>query len=159
MPITSVANLKINLKHKERLLCLDLGRKTIGLAISDISCTIATPLCTIIRTKFKEDVKKLFTIIDLRYVNGLIVGLPVNMNGIEGSSCQSVRQFVTNLLNFRELHIAFWDERLSTIAVTRTLLEADVSRLRRHKVIDKIAATYIMQGALDYIQAVTNSSI
>jgi putative Holliday junction resolvase len=149
MPILSAADLKASLGRDQRLLGLDLGSKTIGLALSDVSRTIATPLLTISRTKFTKDIKELFDVVDSKDVAGLIIGLPVSMDGTEGPRCQSVRQFATNLLALRDLPIAFWDERLSTAAVTRTLLEADTSRRRRAEVVDKMAAAYILQGALD----------
>ncbi|PKU21619.1 Holliday junction resolvase RuvX [Telmatospirillum siberiense] len=149
MPILSAADLKAGLGRDQRLLGLDLGSKTIGLALSDVSRTIATPLLTIARTKFTKDVKELFQIIDSKDVFGLVIGLPVSMDGQEGPRCQSVRQFATSLLALRDLPVAFWDERLSTAAVTRTLLEADTSRKRRAEVVDKMAAAYILQGALD----------
>lgn len=149
MSVLSAADLKAGLGRDQRLLGLDLGSKTIGLALSDVSRTIATPLLTITRTKFTKDAKELFQIIEEKDVFGLIIGLPVSMDGQEGPRCQSVRQFATSLLALRDLPIAFWDERLSTAAVTRTLLEADTSRKRRAEVVDKMAAAYILQGALD----------
>lgn len=149
MPVLSAADLKALLSRDQRLLGLDLGSKTIGLALSDVSRTIATPLLTIARTKFTKDVKELFAIVDSKDVAGLVIGLPVSMDGTEGPRCQSVRQFATSLLALRDLPIAFWDERLSTAAVTRTLLEADATRKRRAEVVDKMAAAYILQGALD----------
>ena len=149
MPVLPAAELKAQLGRDQRLLGLDLGSKTIGLALSDVSRTVATPLLTIARTKFTKDIKELFDIVDSKDVAGLVLGLPVSMDGTEGPRCQSVRQFATNLLALRDLPIAFWDERLSTAAVTRTLLEADTSRKRRAEVVDKMAAAYILQGALD----------
>jgi putative Holliday junction resolvase len=149
MPVLPAAELKAQLGRDQRLLGLDLGSKTIGLALSDVSRTVATPLLTIARTKFTKDAKELFDIVDSKDVAGLVLGLPVSMDGTEGPRCQSVRQFATNLLALRDLPIAFWDERLSTAAVTRTLLEADTSRKRRAEVVDKMAAAYILQGALD----------
>lgn len=149
MPLFSPTELKSLLTRDQRLLGLDLGTKTIGLALSDLSRTVATPLHTIARTKFTKDVQELFGVIDKHGVGGLVIGLPVSMDGTEGPRCQSVRQFATNLLALRDLPVAFWDERLSTAAVTRTLLEADASRKRRAEVVDKMAAAYILQGALD----------
>jgi putative Holliday junction resolvase len=149
MPILPPPALLPLLGRDQRLLGLDVGSKTIGLALSDVSRTVATPLLTIARTKFTIDVKKLFELIDSRDVGALIVGLPISLDGSEGPACQSVRQFAANLLALRDLPLAFWDERLSTAAVTRTLLEADASRKRRAEVIDKMAAAYILQGALD----------
>ncbi len=149
MPVLSAADLKASLGRDRRLLGLDLGSKTIGLALSDVSRTIATPLLTISRTKFTKDARQLFEIVDSKDVSGLVIGLPVSMDGTEGPRCQSVRQFAASLLALRDIPVAFWDERLSTAAVTRTLLEADASRRRRAEVVDKMAAAYILQGALD----------
>ena len=137
------------LTRDQRLMGLDLGTKTIGLALSDVSRSIATPFDTIRRTKFGQDAARLLEILDRHDVAGLVVGLPVEMDGNEGSRCQSTRAFVANLLRLRDLPVCFWDERLSTAAVTRTLLEADSSRRRRAEVVDKMAAAYILQGALD----------
>ena len=150
MPIVSITELKANLKPSQCLLGIDLGSTTIGMAVSDTSLTIASPLDTLKRGKFKDDSVKLFALIKERYVGGIVLGLPINMNGREGPRCQATRQFAKNLLAVIELPIAFWDERLSTAAVERVLInEADMSRKRRSEVIDKIAAAYILQGALD----------
>ncbi len=149
MPILAASALKTSLKRDLRLLGLDVGSKTVGLALSDVSRTIATPHSTIARTKFTKDALALFAIVDSMGVGGLVVGLPISMDGSEGPRCQSVRQFAANLLALRDLPLAFWDERLSTAAVTRTLLEADASRQRRAELVDKLAAAYILQGALD----------
>ncbi len=151
MAVVPALELKQRLAREQRLLGLDLGSKTIGLALSDVGRVIATPLLTIAHTKFTQDVKTLFQIIDREGVGGLVIGLPVSMDGTEGPRCQSVRQFAANLLALRDLPVAFWDERWSTAAVTRTLLEADTSRRRRAEVVDKMAAAYILQGALDAI--------
>jgi putative Holliday junction resolvase len=132
-----------------RLLGLDLGTKTIGLALSDLERQIATPLETIRRVKFGLDAAALLKIAEKHAVAGLIVGLPLNMDGSEGPRVQSTRAFVRNLVPLTPLPIAFWDERMSTMAVTRTLLDADASRAKRAAVVDKMAAAYILQGALD----------
>ncbi|MDP3409663.1 Holliday junction resolvase RuvX [Bosea sp. (in: a-proteobacteria)] len=132
-----------------RLLGLDLGTKTIGLALSDVERQIATPLETIRRVKFSLDAVALLKIAEKHAVAGLIIGLPLNMDGTEGPRVQSTRAFVRNLVPLTNLPIAFWDERLSTMAVTRTLLDADASRAKRAAVVDKMAAAYILQGALD----------
>jgi putative Holliday junction resolvase len=132
-----------------RLLGLDLGEKTIGLALSDVKRTIASPLETLPRTKFKADSEKLLGLAAKLGAGGLIIGLPKNMDGSEGPSAQSARAFARNLAPLTDLLICFWDERLSTAAVERTLIEADASRKRRDALIDKIAAAYILQGALD----------
>jgi putative Holliday junction resolvase len=149
MPILSPAELLSSLSRDQRLLGLDLGSKTIGLALSDVSRTIATPYDTIRRTKFTKDAEELLAVVDKQGVGGLVLGLPVEMDGFEGPRCQSVRSFAANLARLRDMPIAYWDERLSTSAVTRTLLEADSSRKRRAEVVDKMAAAYILQGLLD----------
>jgi len=132
-----------------RLLGLDLGSKTIGMAMSDATRFIASPLSTIARTKFTKDAEILLAAVDKHEIAGLVMGWPVSMDGTEGPRCQSTTQFARNLLALRDLPILLWDERLSTAAVTRTLLEADSSRKRRAEVVDKMAAAYILQGALD----------
>lgn len=152
MPIRNPAELAALLGRNQRLLGLDVGTKTIGLALSDVSLTIATPFDTIRRTKFTQDAKELMQVVDRQDVGGLVIGLPISMDGSEGPRCQSTRQFAANLLALRDLPVAFWDERLSTAAVTRTLLEADASRRRRAEVVDKMAAAYILQGALDALR-------
>ncbi len=135
--------------RNQRLLGLDVGTKTIGLALSDVLRSIASPFDTLRRGKFAADAKILLAIAAKHEVGGLVVGLPLEMDGREGPRCQSVRQFAANLLKLEDMPIAFWDERLSTAAVTRTLLEADASRKRRGEVVDKMAAAYILQGFLD----------
>ncbi len=132
-----------------RLLGLDLGTKTIGLALSDVNWTIATPLETIKRVKFTPDVEALLGLAAKHDAGALVIGLPKNMDGTEGPRAQSTRSFVRNLLPKTALPIVFWDERMSTAAVTRTLLEADASRARRAELVDKMAAAYILQGFLD----------
>ena len=149
MPILAVAELPGALAPRQRLLGLDVGEKTIGLAISDSDFKVAAPVDTIRRTKFAADAARLAQVIAERAVGGLIIGLPINMDGSEGPRCQSVRQFAANLLQRIALPIAFWDERLSTAAVTRAMLEADLSRAKRARAVDKMAAAYILQGALD----------
>ncbi|MCC7268326.1 MAG: Holliday junction resolvase RuvX [Caulobacteraceae bacterium] len=129
---------------------LDLGEKTIGVAVSDITRAIASPVLLIRKTKFTQDVEALFALMDQRGAAGLVIGLPVNMDGTEGPRCQSARAFGRNLLRLRDLPIAFWDERMSTLAVNRMLIdEADVTRARRGELVDKAAAAWILQGALD----------
>lgn len=139
----------LTLPDHARLLGLDLGTKTIGLALSDVERQIATPLETIKRVKFGLDAAALLKIAEKHAVAGLIIGLPLNMDGSEGPRVQSTRAFIRNLAPLTSLPIAFWDERLSTMAVTRTLLDADASRAKRAAVVDKMAAAYILQGALD----------
>jgi putative Holliday junction resolvase len=136
-------------EKKGRFLGCDLGEKTIGLALSDINRKIASPFQVIHRTQWKKDVEILLKIIAEHRIVGIVVGFPLNMNGTEGPRCQSTRQFVVNLLTVIDLPFCLWDERLSTAAVTRTLVEADLSRAKRKKVVDKVAASYILQGFLD----------
>jgi len=128
---------------------LDLGTVTIGVAVSDSMRSIATPLETIKRKKFGVDAAKLLTITTDRLIQGLVLGLPMNMDGSEGPRCQATRAFARNLEKLTPLPITFWDERLSTVAAERALLEADTSRKRRSEVIDHVAAGYILQGMLD----------
>ncbi len=150
MAVLELAQISDILETGDRLLGLDLGTKTIGLALSDVTLTIASPLETIRRVKFTLDVEKLESLIDEHEDGGLDLGLPVSMDGTEGPRCQSTRQFATNLLERRNIPLAFWDERLSTAAVERILVgEADMTRKRRAQVVDKAAAAYILQGALD----------
>ena len=138
----------------QALIGLDLGEKTIGVAVSDSFQSVATPLETVRRKKFGLDAARLAEIIAERRIGGLVLGLPRNMDGSEGPRVQSTRQFAANLLVRTEIPIAFWDERLSTAAVERVLItEADLSRRKRAKVVDKMAASYILQGAIDLIAA------
>jgi putative holliday junction resolvase len=128
---------------------LDLGEKTIGVAVSDLTLSVATPLLTIRRSKFTLDAAELLAVATARNLGGLVLGLPRNMDGTEGPRCQSTRAFARNLRGLTDLPISFWDERLSTVAAERALLEADTSRKRRKEVIDHVAAGYILQGMLD----------
>ncbi len=128
---------------------LDLGDKTIGVAVSDGMLSVATPLLTVRRKKFGLDADALIAVFDERQIAGIILGLPRNMDGSEGPRCQSTRAFARNLSGRVDLPITFWDERLSTVAAERALLEADTSRRRRAEVIDHVAAAVILQGALD----------
>ncbi len=128
---------------------LDYGEKTIGVAVSDALRQVASPLETIRRKKFSADAARLQEIIAARAIGGLVLGLPRNMDGSEGPRCQSTRAFARNLARLIDLPITFWDERLSTVAAERALLEADTSRARRAEVIDHVAAGVILQGALD----------
>jgi putative holliday junction resolvase len=137
------------LAPRARLLGIDLGTKTIGLALSDVERRIATPLETIKRVKFTPDVERIRALIDRYEVGGLVFGLPLNMDGTEGPRSQATRAFVRNLKPLVPLPVLFWDERMSTMVVTRTLLEADASRAKRAGAVDKMAAAYILQGALD----------
>jgi putative Holliday junction resolvase len=128
---------------------LDLGTKTIGVAVSDNFLTVATPLETVKRKKFGVDAARLLDIAAERDLGGFVLGLPRNMDGSEGPRCQSTRAFARNLSRMTDLPIGFWDERLSTVAAERALLEADTSRARRAEVIDHVAAGYILQGVMD----------
>ncbi len=128
---------------------LDLGTKTIGVAVSDRMMSVATPLETIKRKKFTLDAEALLDILKKRDIGAIVLGLPRNMDGTEGPRCQSTRAFARNFDRLWEGTITFWDERLSTVAAERALLEADTSRKRRSEVIDHVAASYILQGALD----------
>ena len=150
MAVTEMAALQ--LAPGLRLLGLDLGEKTIGVALSDRLLTVATPMQTLKRGKFTADAARLDIIISEQGVGGLVVGLPLNMDGTDGPSAQSARAFGRNWVNHSPLPLVFQDERLSTSAVTRTLVEADTSRKRRAEVVDKMAAAYILQIALDRLR-------
>ena len=128
---------------------LDLGEKTIGVALSDLRRSVATPIEVIRRSKFTEDAARLLSLLGARGAAGIVLGLPLNMDGSEGPRVQSTRAFARNLVRLTDLPVTYWDERLSTVAATRALLEADTSRKRRSEVIDQVAAGYILQGALD----------
>ncbi|MGH6739087.1 MAG: Holliday junction resolvase RuvX [Bradyrhizobium sp.] len=151
-PVIAIEDLPALLPKDARLLGLDVGTKTVGLALSDVSRSIATPFDTIRRTKFTADAKIIRHIIEANKVGALIIGLPFNLDGSEGPRAQSTRAFARNLGSLIEVPIAFWDERLSTAAVERHLLEADATRKRRAEVIDRMAAAYILQGALDRLR-------
>jgi len=136
-----------------RLAGLDLGTKTIGVAVSDPGQAIASPVTTIRRVKFGKDAAALLELCTKEKIGGLVLGLPVNMDGTEGPRCQATRAFARNLKPLTELPIAFWDERMSTMAVERAMIEADLSRAKRAERIDAAAAAYILQGALDRLSA------
>jgi putative holliday junction resolvase len=148
----SLETLAPGLAKGARLLGVDLGEKTIGLALSDVGRSIATPLETIRRSKFTPDAERIRALAARFEIGAIVVGLPLNMDGSEGPRAQATRAFVRNLARLLGLPIVFWDERLSTAAVTRTLLDADASRARRGEVVDKMAAAYILQGALDRLR-------
>lgn len=152
MSILDLSVFKMAVQPRTRLLGLDLGEKTIGLALSDILLTVATPMQTLKRGKFTADAAKLDAIIAEQGVGGLVIGLPLNMDGSDGPAAQSARAFARNFAARSDTPIALCDERLSTAAVTRTLLEADTSRARRSAVVDKMAAAFILQGALDRLR-------
>jgi len=148
-PPFPIEELPSKLQPGVRLLGFDLGTKTIGLALSDVTRVIATPYETVRRTKFTADAKTVAAIAAKEGVGGLVIGLPLNLDGSEGPRAQATRAFARNLAPHLKLPMAFWDERLSTAAVERHLIEADASRKRRAEVIDRMAAAYILQGALD----------
>ncbi len=152
MTITAIHNLKTEKTGKNRLLGIDLGDKTLGLCLSDVTWSIATPLETLRRSSLETDLEQLKGVIVKHNVAGIVIGLPINMNGTEGPQAEKVRKFVEKILETMDLPILLWDERLSTTAVTRTLLEADVSRKRRTQVVDKMAASFILQGVLDALR-------
>jgi len=141
------------LAARARLMGLDLGTKTIGLALSDVERRIATPLETIKRVKFTPDVSRIKDLVERYEVGGLVFGLPLNMDGTEGPRSQATRAFVRNLKPLLPLPVLYWDERMSTMVVTRTLLDADASRAKRADAVDKMAAAYILQGAIDALAA------
>ena len=149
MIFDDIADFAAALPPMRALIGLDLGEKTIGVAVSDGMLSVATPLETIRRTKFTQDAARLQDIIAERRIGGLILGLPRNMDGSEGPRCQSTRAFARNFDRLGDLPIGFWDERLSTVAAEKALLEADTTRKRRAEVIDHVAASYILQGLLD----------
>lgn len=151
MPVLDILDLPAALPPYSPLFGLDLGEKTIGVAVSDPARAIASPLELIRKTKFTDDAHRLFALMKDRGGKGLVLGLPLNMDGTEGPRCQSSRAFARNLLRLDDsLAIAFWDERLSTVAVQRMMTaEQDLTRARRAELVDKTAAAYILQGALD----------
>ena len=145
-------HIKSFLKKNQRILGLDVGSKTIGLSISDVTRIIASALKTIKRNQFSENLKDLEKIIIEKNIGDIIIGLPINMDGTEGRRCQSTRQFSSNLSKSIKVPLGYWDERLSTVAVEKILIrEVDMSRKRRSKIVDKAAATFILQGALDFL--------
>ena len=151
----TVEELHADLPPLTALMGLDLGDRTIGVAVSDRVRSVATPLETVRRKKFGVDADRLIALLNEREIGGVVLGLPRNMDGTEGPRCQSTRAFARNLTRlpaFNDLPITFWDERLSTVAAERALLEADTSRRRRAEVIDHVAAGYILQGALDRLR-------
>lgn len=150
MTIRKPADLARDLARDARVLGLDLGTRTIGLALSDTRRMIATPYETVKRTKLKADLARIRTIVDKEGIGAFLLGLPINMDGSEGPRCQATRQFAADLIKEIPLPLAFWDERLSTFAAEELLIEADMSRKRRKDVIDKVAAAIILQGYLDF---------
>jgi putative Holliday junction resolvase len=150
--ITAIEDLPPLLAREARLLGLDVGTKTIGLALSDVTRSVATPYDTIRRTKFTADAKTIREVVEKNQVGALVIGLPLNLDGSEGPRAQSTRAFARNLAPHVEVPMVFWDERLSTAAVERHLIEADASRKRRAEVVDRMAAAYILQGALERLR-------
>ena len=157
MAVVDLTELPALLPRYSALIGLDLGEKTIGVAVSDVTRMVGSPLELIRKTKFTAEANRLFALIDERDVGAIVIGLPVNMDGTEGTRCQSNRAFARNLLRLRDIPIAFWDERMSTMAVNRVLVEeADVTRARRAELVDKMAAAWILQGALDRLSALAD---
>jgi putative holliday junction resolvase len=151
MILADPAELRTAVPAGLRLMGLDVGTKTIGLALSDSRRIIASPLDTIRRRRFRDDMAKLFALIDQHRVGGLVIGLPLTLAGGDGPRTQSVRQFARNLVALRDLPVALWDERLSTAAVEREMIAADLTRKRRGEIVDRVAAAYILQGCLDFL--------
>jgi putative holliday junction resolvase len=155
MPVLDLLKLPAAIPASTPLVGLDLGERTIGVAVSDVTRSFASPLALIRKRKFTQEAAELFALMKDRGATGLVIGLPLNMDGSEGPRCQSNRAFARNLLRLQgDLAIAFWDERLSTVAVERTLIgKLDLSRAKRAEVIDRAAAAYILQGALDRLRS------
>jgi putative holliday junction resolvase len=151
-PLIAIEDLPQLLAPEARLLGLDVGTKTVGMALSDVTRSIATPYDTVRRTKFTADAKTIRDAVETNGVGALVIGLPLHLDGSEGRRAQSTRAFARNLAAHVEVPMVFWDERLSTAAVERHLIEADASRKRRTEVIDRMAAAYILQGALDRLK-------
>jgi putative Holliday junction resolvase len=149
--LSNPSELRDSVPAGARLMGLDVGTKTIGLALSDTRRIIATPLETIRRRRFSEDMARLSALIDTHGVGGLVIGLPLTLAGTDGPRTQSTRQFTRNLLAIRDLPVVLWDERLSTAAVTREMIAADLTRKRRGAIVDRVAAAYILQGCLDFL--------
>ena len=150
--IVELEDLAPRLGRLDRLLGLDLGTKTIGVAVSDVERRLATPVSTIQRTRFKRDAAVLLAICDTLLPVAVVIGLPLNMDGTAGPRVQATRAFIRNMAALTPLSFVFWDERLSTAAVTRSLIEQDASRAKRAAVVDRMAAAYILQGALDRLR-------
>ncbi len=153
MAICELSELNRRLAAEARLMGLDLGAKTIGVAISDVSRTIATARTTLRRTKLTRDIETLRALIADEGIGGIVVGLPVNMDGSEGPRAQSARDTAARLADGLGLPVALWDERWSTVAAERAMLDADLSRRKRARKVDQVAAAYILQGALDRLRA------
>jgi len=153
MPVVDLLQLPALLPRHAPVVGLDLGEKTIGVAVSDASRSIASPMELIRKTKFTDDAAILFKLMESRDARAIVIGLPINMDGTEGARAQASRAFARNVLRLKDLPVAFWDERMSSMAINRMLIgEADVSRARRAEVVDKAAAAWILQGALDRLR-------
>jgi putative Holliday junction resolvase len=155
--LITIEDLLERLPPRARLLGIDLGTKTIGVAVSDLERSIATPVETIRREKFTVDAAHLLGIVRHQQAAAIVIGLPLNMDGSEGPRVQSTRAFVRNCAPLTDIPFVYWDERLSTAAVTRTLIEQDASRAKRAQVVDRMAAAYILQGALDRLGYLSRS--
>lgn len=158
MSVKSLEELAADLPEGSVLAGLDLGTKTIGIAVSDLGLSLATPREVLRRTRFTKDAEKLLEFLKAERVGGCIIGLPVNMDGSQGPRAQATRAFVRNLETLTDLDFAFWDERLSTVAAERALLEMDVSRKKRAQRIDAAAAAFILQGALDRLSSLSTGN-
>lgn len=158
MPLYDITDLASYRERGRRIMGIDLGEKTIGVAISDATWTVATPVMVIRRTNKNADIASVLSLANQYHALGIVVGLPVNMNGSHGPQAEKMRDFARSLSDLSEVLIALWDERLSTAAVNRTLLDADMSRKRRGEVVDKLAATYILQGALDRLSNIEKNN-
>jgi putative Holliday junction resolvase len=155
MAVVELTEIPALIPRYSALIGLDLGEKTIGVAVSDTTRMVASPLELIRKTKFTAEANRLFALIDERQVGAVVIGLPVNMDGTEGVRCQSNRAFARNLLRLRDIPIAFWDERMSTMAVNRFLIDQlDASRAKRAGLVDQMAAAWILQGALERLRTV-----
>jgi putative Holliday junction resolvase len=158
MPLYDIKDFANHRERGRRIMGIDLGEKTIGVAISDATWRIATPVMVIRRTNRNADISSILSLAAQYHALGIVVGLPVNMNGSHGPQADKMREFARSLSELSQVLVALWDERLSTAAVNRTLISADMSRKRRGEVVDKLAATYILQGALDRLRTIESSS-
>lgn len=156
--IIDIEALVPRLKRFDRLLGLDLGTKTIGVAVSDVERRLASPVTTIRRTRFTHDANALLIQAQTLEAAALVIGLPLNMDGTEGPRVQATRAFIRSMSGLTRLPFVLWDERLSTAAVTRSLIEQDASRAKRAAVVDRMAAAYILQGALDRLDRMARAA-
>jgi len=158
MPLYDVNDFANYRERGRRIMGIDLGEKTIGVAISDATWRIATPVMVIHRTNRNADIASILSLASQYHALGIVVGHPINMNGSQGPQADKMREFARSISELSQVLVALWDERLSTAAVNRTLISADMSRKRRGEVVDKLAATYILQGALDRLRTIESSS-